>query len=225
MFDREVTTLKEFLINIISIYSEAQSLLRNLNSYNQFRIIEVNNCGINLMNFNLSEKQKMELIESGKNAVQKFLKKQRDDFLDLTMEDRRQSEVESVEKKSQKIKQEVKYVETAAKDIGFAPGFYVFAACQHISCEKYQKDEWILCGTHGNFDMHEIQEKMKCSSCKHSFGKLDKVALCACTCKMNMRTKEKYGNEKITKTILMPKDRAQIIEHFSYLKYLTFEIT
>lgn len=71
--DKAVETIGDLLLGIAGVFAEAETLIRNLNPYNQHRIVEIDNRGVGLLNFNLSEERQNDLIASGKAAVESFL--------------------------------------------------------------------------------------------------------------------------------------------------------
>lgn len=73
--EEEITTVVGLIQSILSLYSSAEDLLRQQNPYNQHRIIEIDNQGVGLLEFSLSEEKKNLLIKSGFKATQAFYEK------------------------------------------------------------------------------------------------------------------------------------------------------
>jgi ankyrin repeat protein/TPR repeat protein/predicted acylesterase/phospholipase RssA len=70
--DKPIENVGQLLFGIARVFSQAETLIRNRNAYNQHRIVEIDNRGVGLLDFNLSLERQNELIESGAQAVGKF---------------------------------------------------------------------------------------------------------------------------------------------------------
>lgn len=69
-------TVGDLLKAIVSLYWQAEELIRAQVIYNKHRVIDINNLGIGTVEFGIKEEQKQGLIDSGKKAALEFFEKQ-----------------------------------------------------------------------------------------------------------------------------------------------------
>jgi predicted acylesterase/phospholipase RssA len=75
-----------FLQTLMILFYNAENLFYNLNPYNEYRTIKINDDNLSTLDFNLSEKEKQTLISNGILAVNRFYKKQQTEIKDLEIE-------------------------------------------------------------------------------------------------------------------------------------------
>ncbi|MGR3911997.1 MAG: patatin-like phospholipase family protein [Candidatus Rhabdochlamydia sp.] len=68
-------TVGDLLKALVDVYSNAEDLLRETNSFEHYRIINIDDQGVNLTSFNLSRERQNKLVQSGEAAVVNFYKK------------------------------------------------------------------------------------------------------------------------------------------------------
>lgn len=71
----KIETVGELLKTIVVLFFKAEDLLRQMNPYNMHRVIEIDNQGIGLLEFDLSDEKKTKLIQSGERATTAFYDK------------------------------------------------------------------------------------------------------------------------------------------------------
>lgn len=71
---KNIDTLKDLVKGIVSVYRGAEEIIREQTSYNKARIIEISNKGVGMLDFDLSDEKKKELILAGKEATEAFFK-------------------------------------------------------------------------------------------------------------------------------------------------------
>nr|NGX38686.1 hypothetical protein [Chlamydiota bacterium] len=72
----EINNIFQLVKGFFSIYINAEELLRQLTPYNKHRIIEIDNNGVGLLEFNLSKEKQKLLIDSGTIAATDFVEEQ-----------------------------------------------------------------------------------------------------------------------------------------------------
>ncbi|NGX59353.1 MAG: Photosystem I assembly protein Ycf3 [Chlamydiae bacterium] len=72
-----IETVGDLAIGLIKAFRHAESILRQMNSYNQHRVIEIDSKGIRTLDFKLSATQRSDLILSGQQATLDFFGKQK----------------------------------------------------------------------------------------------------------------------------------------------------
>lgn len=72
--DKPIETVGELIQGILTIYDSAGELIRKSNPYNDCRILRVDKKDVGLLSFNIPDKKKLELVESGKKAFAAFFK-------------------------------------------------------------------------------------------------------------------------------------------------------
>jgi len=66
--------------DIFASYYSAEKII-NVEEYDEFRVIQINNNGVGMFHFDLSEEQKNRLVKSGKKGAKSFLKKIRSSLM------------------------------------------------------------------------------------------------------------------------------------------------
>lgn len=212
--DKKVKNLKDFLSNIVYIYSEAESMIRNLNPFNQSRIIDIDNCGVTLLNFNLDDETKNKLIQSARDSFKTFWGD--------TVPDIREENEEHLKPANHPSPVEPKikpFITGQTKRVEGLAGLYIFAKCKD-TCNTG-------CGIHyptkktETVSIREISVKLKCESCNALFQKIIKIGFFKCSAKIQLKVKD---GEVITRKFSNVKNTISLVEPKVPLDYFTIEI-
>jgi tetratricopeptide (TPR) repeat protein/ankyrin repeat protein/predicted acylesterase/phospholipase RssA len=71
----KIETVGKLLKTTVGLFYKAEDLLRQMNPYNMHRVIEIDNQGVDLLEFALSDEKKTKLIQSGERATTGFYEK------------------------------------------------------------------------------------------------------------------------------------------------------
>ncbi len=66
---KDIQNLKELGCTLASVYAEAENVEAALHGHDVLRTVNIDNCGVSLLDFDLTEKRQQELIKSGEKAV------------------------------------------------------------------------------------------------------------------------------------------------------------
>ena len=120
-----------------------------------------------------------------------------------------------------------------ARNVGSAPGIYVFATCANANCSNYQTGKWIryerAIDELSDIDQTYGSGGVKCLSCNGEFKKeaiADKLAFYKCNCIVRYGISEKYGGKVEIIEIINQQGHTKIMEwDFQSLKFVTFRTT
>lgn len=215
-----------FLGNITSVYFQAEELIRKLNAPNEKRVIEASTCGIGTLKFNLSDDEKLKLIDAGLKSVDEFLKEKGALFnnADFNLETILQpAKPEAVAEIAEVVHQAViptaVFSQMNSHDIGTEPGLYIQWSTSSVACttNKKQWKHFPIGKELKLLDIGKIQATMKCDCC-HGDIALHSIALLKATSKLVWADKTKHE-----KSIEAKNGTAQVVEFKGNHRAIYFE--